>query len=155
MSVDTQLITKMDCVDTQRAWWKGGCFGLVLALLAGSQAIAETQDGPERPLPNKRVLLVTGIDYPGHHWPQTAPELRQLLENDPRLIVRTTEEPESLSTLRVEDWDAIVLHFMNWRSQRRERLPGAISRISCARGKDWSWSILRAEPGRTGLSSGS
>ena len=35
--------------------------------------------------PKARVLLVTGIDYPGHVWRQTAPVLAEALRKDPRL----------------------------------------------------------------------
>jgi uncharacterized protein len=83
---------------------------VALAILASAWA-AEPSD--HRPEP-KRVLLVTGIDYPGHPWRETAPALRQLLEQDPRLIVSTVEDPHFLDSPAVEQYDVILLHFMNW-----------------------------------------
>jgi type 1 glutamine amidotransferase len=64
--------------------------------------------------PPKRVLLVTGIDYPGHPWRQTAPAIRDLLERDPRLRVTIVEDPHFLEASVVGQYDVILLHFMNW-----------------------------------------
>ena len=64
--------------------------------------------------PVKKVLLVTGQDYPGHPGRQTAPVLRELLEKDPRLQVRMVEDPRFLANQALADYDVIVLHFMNW-----------------------------------------
>ena len=61
-----------------------------------------------------RVLLVTGIDYPGHLWRQTAPVLAELLSQDPRLSVFTVEDPCFLDSAAINTYDVIVLHFQNW-----------------------------------------
>jgi uncharacterized protein len=61
-----------------------------------------------------RVLLVTGIDYPGHPWRETAPTLKQLLEQDPRLKVQIVEDPDALASPQLHLWDAVILHFMDW-----------------------------------------
>jgi uncharacterized protein len=66
------------------------------------------------PSEGTKVLLVTGIDYPGHPWRQTAPVLKALLEKDPRLKVRIVEDPHVLGSPQLKDWDAVILHFMNW-----------------------------------------
>lgn len=60
------------------------------------------------------VLIVTGIDYPGHPWRETAPALKAELEKDPRLKVRIVPSPDALASPRLKDWDVIVLHFMDW-----------------------------------------
>jgi type 1 glutamine amidotransferase len=62
-----------------------------------------------------RVLLVTGVDYAGHHWKETAPVVRNLLEQDKRFEVRIVEDPEFLATPVVFDYDAIILHFKNYK----------------------------------------
>jgi len=64
--------------------------------------------------PGTKILIVTGDDYPGHAWPQTAPALKAILENDPRLQVRIVEDPEALASPQLQAWDAVILHFMNW-----------------------------------------
>lgn len=76
-------------------------------------ATAQTPGSPSKPAP-ARILLVTGIDYPGHPWRQTAPALKELLEKDPRLQVRLIEDPNLLDSRALRDYDAVVLHFMNW-----------------------------------------
>ena len=61
-----------------------------------------------------RILLVTGVDYPGHLWRQTAPALAEALRQDPRLEVRTVEDPAFLDSAAIQQYDLILLHFQNW-----------------------------------------
>jgi type 1 glutamine amidotransferase len=60
------------------------------------------------------VLVVTGIDYPGHKWKLTAPVLAQAIAADKRLEVTVTEEPNDLASDELSGYDVIVLHFMDW-----------------------------------------
>ena len=74
-----------------------------------------------------RILLVTGIDYPGHLWRQTAPVLAEALSKDPRLEVFTAADPQFLDSPAILRYDLIVLHFQNWQrpgpnEQARENL---------------------------------
>jgi len=62
----------------------------------------------------KKVLIVTGIDYPGHKWKLTAPVLNKAIRQDPRLLVTVTEKPSFLASPDLFDYDVIVLHFMDW-----------------------------------------
>jgi len=64
--------------------------------------------------PQKKVLMVTGIDYPGHKWKLTAPVLAKAIAADERLDVAVTEEPNDLAKDELGDYDVIVLHFMDW-----------------------------------------
>ncbi|MCB1128298.1 MAG: ThuA domain-containing protein [Verrucomicrobiae bacterium] len=66
------------------------------------------------PAAGTAVLIVTGIDYPGHPWRETAPVLQAELEKDPRLHVRVAADPSVLGSPRLHDWDVIILHFMDW-----------------------------------------
>ncbi len=63
---------------------------------------------------SKKVLIVTGIDYPGHKWRETAPVLAKAIAADKRLTVAVTEEPNDLAKDTLGGYDVIVLHFMNW-----------------------------------------
>ena len=60
------------------------------------------------------VLLLTGIDYPGHKWQQTAPVLGDLLLDDPRLDVEIVEDPAFVGSPKLHDYKVVVLHLMNW-----------------------------------------
>jgi type 1 glutamine amidotransferase len=60
------------------------------------------------------VLIVTGIDYPGHLWKQTAPEVAAALRKDPRIEVFTVEDPNFLDSSAITNYSALVLHFQNW-----------------------------------------
>ena len=60
------------------------------------------------------VLIITGQDYPGHKWRETAPVLAKLLEKDKRINVRIVEDPHFLDSSAIGRYDVIVLHFMNW-----------------------------------------
>lgn len=80
--------------------------GVGLCLAAHSAAA----EAPER----SRILLVTGVDYPGHVWRQTAPVLRELLEQDARFSVSVVEDPHLLDSAVLTNYASVVLHFQNW-----------------------------------------
>jgi uncharacterized protein len=61
-----------------------------------------------------RILLVTGVDYPGHLWRETAPALAEALRRDPRLAAVTVEDPGFLDSAAINNYDLILLHFQNW-----------------------------------------
>jgi type 1 glutamine amidotransferase len=61
-----------------------------------------------------RILLVTGIDYPGHLWRETAPVLAQALRQDKRLEVRTVDDPAFLDSAAIHGYDLVILHFQTW-----------------------------------------
>lgn len=69
--------------------------------------------------PRKRVLIVTGDDYPGHLWRETAPEFGRILREDPRLEVSVTECPAMYASPLMAHYDATMLHFKNY----ADRLP--------------------------------
>ncbi len=61
-----------------------------------------------------RVLIVTGVDYPGHPWQETTPVLRDAIAAHPRLEVSVTERPDFLASPELHEHDVVVLHFMDW-----------------------------------------
>jgi type 1 glutamine amidotransferase len=81
------------------------------------------------PASGTKVLLVTGIDYPGHKWRETAPVLKRLLEEDRRLRVRIVEQPEALASPKLQEWDTVILHFQNWETPG----PGTVARANLRR----------------------
>jgi len=61
----------------------------------------------------KKVLLVTGLEYPGHHWRETAPMLANFLAQDKRLEVSYIEDPRILAQPVLNAYDVIVLNYQN------------------------------------------
>src|SRR5271165_5191955 len=68
------------------------------------------------PPPQTRVLVLTGNEYPGHHWKETAPVLARFLAEDRRLATELQDDPKFLASPRLHDYDAVVLNYMNWES---------------------------------------
>lgn len=62
----------------------------------------------------KRAVIVTGIDYPGHVWKETAPVLADALRADERLQVDVVEDPNFLASPELAQYDTVILHFMDW-----------------------------------------
>ncbi len=61
----------------------------------------------------KKVLLVTGNEYPGHPWRETAPALAKILAKDKRLEVSYIEDPRILAQPVLNAYDVIVLNYQN------------------------------------------
>ncbi len=103
----------------KRAFRGSVCAGImalfILSLMGICPADGQPATQPEPGTVRKaRVLLVTGIDYPGHHWRETAPVLAAALQKDPRLEVFTIEDPAFLDSSAIASYDLILLHFQNW-----------------------------------------
>ena len=100
------------------------CIGLLTATTEAADALPTA---PAAQTHKARVLLVTGIDNPGHNWWETAPVLAAALQKDPRLEVFTVQDPNFLDSAAVRNYDVIVLHFQNQKQagpgeQARENL---------------------------------
>ncbi|WP_197231318.1 ThuA domain-containing protein [Novipirellula artificiosorum] len=80
---------------------------VVLLTVAASTQAEDSQ-------PQKRVLIVTGEDYPGHKWQLTAPALKMQLEQDSRLRVETLDDLRALAETDLSPFDAVVIHFKNY-----------------------------------------
>jgi len=89
-------------------------FGALVIFMAGCSLNQTAPVEGQRESQTKKVLLVTGIDHPAHEWQKTAPALAEVLGQDTRMEVNIVEQPEFLGTDKVNDYDAIVMHFMSW-----------------------------------------
>ena len=96
----------------------------LFVLLLATPAPAQTSTNVSAGEKHARVLLVTGVDYPGHLWRQTAPVLASAIQKDPRLSVFTVEDPNFLDSSAINKYDVIVLHFQNWEQPG----PGTLAR---------------------------
>lgn len=59
-----------------------------------------------------KVLLVTGVEYPAHPWPQTAPHIHSLLEKAGFEVV-ATEDYSTIADMDLSTFKAVILHFQN------------------------------------------
>jgi len=89
------------------------CGALVIFLASCSPAGTASMENQSKSQ-SRKVLIVTGVDYPGHKWKLTAPVLAKAIAADKRLEVTITEKPADLAKDNLGDYDTIVLHFMDW-----------------------------------------
>lgn len=90
------------------------CAALLVAATLFAPSLAQQPDPKSTPPGVNRVLIVTGEDYPGHKWKETAPVLKEELEVDPRLRVSVLDDLKLLGTYKLSDYDAVVMHFKNY-----------------------------------------
>lgn len=98
-------------------------------LVVGGLMLAATGRGWSAEGETRKVVIVTGIDYPGHKWKETAPALAAELRKDSRLQVDVVEQPEFLAAEKLRQYSVVVLHFMNWETPD----PGEPARQNLAR----------------------
>jgi type 1 glutamine amidotransferase len=88
---------------------------MILNAIAWSAKIEIPAEGIDSELgPPSRILVVTGHNHPAHDWRAVSAALFHLLEQDPRLRVEVTENPEDLATRKLGDYAATLLNYNNW-----------------------------------------
>ncbi len=80
-----------------------------IGVLPAFEAVATEASG--------RVLIVTGEDYPGHKWKLTTPVLAEQIEKGARLQTDVLNDLTKLTSARLDDYDAVVVHFKNYDPQ--------------------------------------
>lgn len=61
-----------------------------------------------------KAAIVTGHQYPGHHWRETSVALEDALRVDPRMEVTSIPDPEFLAKPELRDYDVILFNYCNW-----------------------------------------
>lgn len=61
----------------------------------------------------KKVLIVTGLEYPGHKWRETAPVVAAAIGADKQLEVSVVEDPQFMASPELKKYDVIVLNYQN------------------------------------------
>jgi len=90
---------------------------LVLSFfIAGSQT-TPAQAPAEKPV---RVLIVTGVDYPGHPWKTQAVLLQRELGVARHIDIQLSEDIEVLGTDAIFDYDVLMMNFKNYDPLKRE-----------------------------------
>lgn len=69
-----------------------------------------------KPKAEKQVLLITGQDFPGHHWRKTSQVMAKLIAEDPRMEVTICETPYVLGLRDLSAYDVLFIHFKNYDS---------------------------------------
>lgn len=69
----------------------------------------------KQPKAEKQVLLISGQDFPGHHWRKTGPVMETFLNEDARMEVTICETPYVLGLAHLDAYDLIVVHFKNYK----------------------------------------
>ncbi|HLX64059.1 MAG TPA: ThuA domain-containing protein [Planctomycetota bacterium] len=82
---------------------------VMMSVLAAPRAVSEETRT------TARILVLTGNEYPGHKWTETAPAIVKFLSDDARLKVELNKDPNFLADAKLFDYDAIVLNYMNWK----------------------------------------
>jgi type 1 glutamine amidotransferase len=104
-----------------RSLTAGGTATVTVESLAGPNAVISElrllHRKPTAPREVKRVLIVTGDDYPAHLWRLTGPEFARILRVDPRLEVTVSESPSLLESPVLSSYDAVFLHFKNYQNR--------------------------------------
>ena len=67
--------------------------------------------------PAKRIVVLTGDDFPGHLWRETGPEYAKLLRADRRIEVTVSESPALLESAALASYDAVFLDFKNYNNR--------------------------------------
>jgi type 1 glutamine amidotransferase/glucose/arabinose dehydrogenase len=95
-------------------WWLPEFRRLVLNAIAWTAKIDVPAGGVESSLEEPvRALVLTGHNHPAHDWRSTTAALIHVLEQDPRMKVEVTENPEDLAT-RLDACGLLVLNYCNW-----------------------------------------
>src|SRR5262249_36304801 len=96
-------------------WWVPEFRRLVLNAIAWTAKIDVPEGGVESTLEAPvRTLILTGHNHPAHDWKATTAALIFTLEQDPRMRVDVTENPEDLAGNRLDTVDLLVLNYNNW-----------------------------------------
>ncbi|MFW6164347.1 MAG: ThuA domain-containing protein, partial [Planctomycetota bacterium] len=97
--------SKPNCVVSELWLWE-----------SDTKSEAKMPDPPApRPKGGTPVVVLTGIEYPGHPWRQTAAALADLLRKDLRLDVDILEDPTLAQADKLRNYKVCVLNYMNWK----------------------------------------
>jgi len=96
-------------------WWIPEFRKLVLNAIAWTAKIEVPAGGIESTFEDPvRALILTGHNHPAHDWRTTTAALIHVLEQDPRMKVEVSENPEDLAGKRLDAVDLLVLNYNNW-----------------------------------------
>lgn len=96
-------------------WWLPDFRRTVLNAIVWTAKVEVPVGGVESTLPEPvKALIVTGYNHPAHKWREVTAALLPVLEQDPRIIVDVTEQPNDLAQANLKQYGLIVFNYSNW-----------------------------------------
>ena len=90
-------------------------WALTVVLFSTSSGWAADAKPAQASAGQAKILVLTGNEYPGHKWQETAPLIARFLAADHRLTAEVNADPNFLASPKLELYDAIVLNYLNWK----------------------------------------
>lgn len=91
-------------------------FAVILLAFAPAARAADPASPAPAASSRAKILVLTGNEYPGHKWRETAPLIARFLAADRRLTTEVNADPQFLASPELHAYDAIVLNYLNWKS---------------------------------------
>jgi len=91
------------------------CSALIILLSLVSDGWAAEPAAVQARSGRAKILVLTGNEYPGHKWQETAPWIAKFLAVDPRMTTEVNVDPAFLALPDLARYDAIVLNYLNWK----------------------------------------
>ncbi|MDB5336826.1 MAG: Trehalose utilization [Planctomycetaceae bacterium] len=96
-------------------WWLPDFRRTVLNAIVWTAKVEVPEGGVESSLPEPtKALIVTGYNHPAHDWRKVTAALIPVIEQDPRIQVEVTEQPNDLAQENLNRYGLIVFNYSNW-----------------------------------------
>ena len=96
-------------------WWLPDFRRMVLNAILWTAKVEVPTAGVESTLEEPvRLLIVTGHNHPAHDWRKVTEALIPVLEQDPRVEVVVTENPEDLALPDLSRYAGVVFNYSSW-----------------------------------------
>ncbi len=96
-------------------WWDPNFRKLILNAIVWSAGDEIPKNGIQSTLAEPtKALIVTGHNHPAHDWQKTTSALLQVIENDPRILVDVTDDPEFMASETMKNYDLVVMNYSSW-----------------------------------------
>lgn len=96
-------------------WWQPDFRRTILNAIVWTAKVEVPAVGVESTLPEPvKALIVTGHNHPAHDWRKVTSALLPVIEQDPRVIVEVTEQPNDLAQPNLKQYGLIVFNYSSW-----------------------------------------
>jgi type 1 glutamine amidotransferase len=96
-------------------WWQPDYRRTILNAIVWTAKAEVPESGIDSNLAETvKILIVTGHNHPAHEWRKVTAALIPILEQDPRVQVSVTENPEDLAKENLAQYQAVVFNYSSW-----------------------------------------